>query len=126
ICGGQIAEAVAANCSDDSAVEIGRIDARRFVERFDDSLAYVIGVFLAQAHLFDVDAIPEAIDLIPRSSIDGFADLEAIAQWSIHANSNRGYTFARVNHARRGPSVIQKRGWYGPRWSRRGRHGRLI
>ena len=112
VCGGQIAEAVAANRSDDGAVEIGRIDTRRFVERFDDSLARMIGVFLSQAHLIDVDAIPEAINFIPRSSIDGFANLEAIAQWSIHANSHRGCT-RRAGESRvasRGPSVIQKTG----------------
>ena len=38
--------------------------------------------------------IPEAIDLFPRSSIDGFANFEAIARWSIHANSSRSCMFA--------------------------------
>jgi hypothetical protein len=55
----------------------------------------LIGVFLAQAHLFDVDTMPEAIDLIPGRSIDGFANFETIAQWSIHANPSRSCMFAR-------------------------------
>ena len=43
------------------------------------------GVFLTQAHLFDVDTIPEAVDLIPCGVVDGFAYFEATTQWSIHA-----------------------------------------
>jgi hypothetical protein len=40
--------------------------------------------------------IPEAIDLIARSSIDGFANFEAIAQCSIHADSSRSCMCART------------------------------
>src|SRR5262249_54532188 len=82
--GGQIAEAVAANRSDDGAVEVGRVDARGFVERLDDPLAHVVGVFLAQAHLFDIDAVPEALDFVPRGVVDGFVYLEATAGWGVN------------------------------------------
>src|SRR5262245_38749021 len=71
----------------------------------------MIGIFLAQAHLFDIDAIPEAIKLISRGRIDRLADLEAIAQWSIHDNSSRNCTCAHESRAPcRDPSVMQKPG----------------
>ena len=100
VCRGQFAEPVAANRSDDIAVEKGRIDARRFVERFDDPLACMIGIFLAQAHLFDVDAVPEAIDLVFRGRIDRFTNIEAVVQWSIHDNSFRDCACARMSYTR--------------------------
>jgi hypothetical protein len=60
----------------------------------------MIGISLVQAHLFDIDAVPEAIDLVLHGRIDRFKNLEAVVQWSIHDNSFRDYACARVSCAR--------------------------